>query len=621
MVVLGGVLVFAVILLILSRDQDQPIDTPQSTETPTQQTTPPSPTTIPAQLDADPDDQDPLPLDLSWRDKVELATPDPAESVDELLRLGDAALEEGRLYQPGDDHALQHYSDALSIDPGNEQALEGVHTLAVALTRILKTQLDQRQVQDAAELYPRVLLLEDTPEVRALGDRIESIKQAQRQLEQARDLLASLELSLEDAVQVRENLLTIERLDPDHPELDTTRRQFRQRLVRTAIALAESDQFVPSQRMLALGEFDQPSELLQQANLRRQAIREARIAQVLEQVEGALAVRDHARAIGLIEQLASWQLAEARISALQARVAHHRLYGDHVIGERFRDSLGPDRFGPEMVVIPAGEFIMGNSDNRRSPAYPAHRVRIRTGFAISAVEISVGQFQQFIEDSEYVTDAEKLGFSYIYDYRNGALTRKNRINWRYGYEGTRAHAEDPVIHVSFNDARAYINWLRQRTGARYRLPSEAEFEYVLRAGSTSTYWWGEGSPELLIENLTGEGDLSPRKRSWTQAFEDYEDGYWGVAPVGSFAANPMGVKDMAGNVEEWVEDCWHDSYVRAPGDGSAWVNRGCEQRVIRGSYWGGSPDKARSDYRAPLRMDARGATVGIRVVRDLLNQP
>ncbi len=619
---MGGILIFTMIFFVLSGQRDNSSDTRTQTP-PAIQSATDSDTT--AQTEAEFPSQVPASdglgeqtVDLSWRDKVELATPDLTGSVDELLLLGDKALEDGRLYEPDDNHALQYYSDVLSIDPSNEQALEGIHALAVALARTLMAHLDQREISDAAQLYPRLRLLEDTAEIRALGDRIESIKQAQQQMEQANGLLQSLELSLDQARRVRNNLIAVTRLDPDHPGLDKTRRQFQQRLVRTAIALAESDEFVSSQLMLHLGKFDQPSELLQQANQRRLAIRSSRSEQLYLQFEDSLKRLDYAQASGLIAQMESWETGADRINQLRERVAHHRLYGDYSVGQRFSDPLGSEMFGPEMAVIPVGEFTMGNSKNRRSPAYPAHVVRFSVGFAMAIHETSVFEFQRFVEATAYVTDAEKLGFSYIYDYRNGALTRKNRINWRYGYEGTRAEPEDPVIHVSWNDARAYINWLNQRTSQRYRLPSEAEFEYVLRAGSTTSYWWGEGSPKLLIENLTGEGDLSPRKRSWTQAFDDYEDGYWGVAPVGTFMANPMGVKDMAGNVEEWVEDCWHDSYVRAPSDGSAWVNRGCEQRVIRGSYWGGSPEKSQSDFRAPLRMNARGATVGIRVVRELI---
>ena len=164
---------------------------------------------------------------------------------------------------------------------------------------------------------------------------------------------------------------------------------------------------------------------------------------------------------------------------------------------------------------------------------------------------------------------------------------------------------------------AICSLLAAETGLPYRLPSEAEFEYALRAGSTTAYPWGEESPPALVENLTGAGDQSPTRRSWANAFAGYADGYWGPAPVAKFQSNPFGINDMNGNVSEWVEDCWHDNYNRAPRDGSAWVNPGCKQRVIRGASWASSPVQARSAFRLGASSDTTNARVGFRVARDL----
>ena len=101
------------------------------------------------------------------------------------------------------------------------------------------------------------------------------------------------------------------------------------------------------------------------------------------------------------------------------------------------------------------------------------------------------------------------------------------------------------------------------------------------------------------------------------AFENYKDGHWGPAPVGSFDPNPYDLYDISGNVGEWVRDCWHDTYIRAPSDGQAWINPGCGYRVIRGGYWASSPKQTRSAFRLSANPDTSGGRVGIRIARDL----
>jgi formylglycine-generating enzyme required for sulfatase activity len=218
---------------------------------------------------------------------------------------------------------------------------------------------------------------------------------------------------------------------------------------------------------------------------------------------------------------------------------------------------------------------------------------------------------------ELVTDAEKLGTSATYDEASGRIADRHGISWRDDYRGDRAAPALPVVHVSWNDAHAYLQWLSQHTGKHYRLPSEAEFEYAVRAGSAARYPWGDGNPERALGNFTGEGDRSPSKRSWSQAFPHYSDGFWGPAPVHSFAANGFGLFDMDGNVSEWAEDCWHDNYVRAPRDSDAWVNPGCERHVVRGGSWGSDPLQVRSAFRIAAPAETRSARVGFRVARDL----
>jgi len=290
-------------------------------------------------------------------------------------------------------------------------------------------------------------------------------------------------------------------------------------------------------------------------------------------------------------------------------------------GQLFQDGLGDgDTYGPVMVVIPSGSFMMGSpesEDDRVSNEGPRFRVNFQRGFAVSRNEVTVGQFRRFIEATGYETDAEQRGDSRIYMSGSGRVAERRRVTWEDDFLGDPADESLPVIHVSWNDANAYANWLAEETDRPYRMPTEAEFEYALRAGSQSRYWWGNDAPDEEVENLTGDGDQFTDRRRWTVAFPRYTDGYWGPAPVGTFAANPFGLFDMGGNVMEWVADCWHDSFVRAPDDGSAWINPGCDRRVIRGASWSSTPAMSRSAFRLSSQVATTDARVGFRVGRSL----
>ena len=160
----------------------------------------------------------------------------------------------------------------------------------------------------------------------------------------------------------------------------------------------------------------------------------------------------------------------------------------------------------------------------------------------------------------------------------------------------------PVINVSWNDAAAYAAWLSDQTGERYRLPSEAEWEYAARAGTTTAYGWG---------NEIGYG------RAHCDGCGGRRDGEQTV-PAGSFDPNTWGLHDMAGNVWEWVEDCWHDNYAGAPRDGTAWTRGGdCRRRVLRGGSWINYPVNLRSANRVGLAAGLRLVSAGFRVARTL----
>lgn len=305
---------------------------------------------------------------------------------------------------------------------------------------------------------------------------------------------------------------------------------------------------------------------------------------------------------------------------LRERIDRTVHYGDFRPGQVFTDALEGGARGPQVIVLPHGGFMMGAlpgdedaADNER----PRHGVRFERGFAMGVREVSVGEFRRFVDATGYQSRAVRRGFSMAYDERTGNFLRRSNVDWRSDYVGRPAGDTMPVLHVSAKDAQAYVDWLSAQSGHRYRLPSEAEFEYAFRNGSSERFPWGEGTPPEGTGNMTGALDRSPSGRSWGNAFPRYADGYWGPAPVGAFRPNSWGVHDLAGNVSEWMADCWHENYRRAPKDGSAWINPGCRNQVIRGGSWASSPAQTRASWRALAQVDTTNARLGFRVVREL----
>lgn len=242
----------------------------------------------------------------------------------------------------------------------------------------------------------------------------------------------------------------------------------------------------------------------------------------------------------------------------------------------FRDQWAPDRYAPQMVVIPKGRFRMGDlhghgDDNE----YPIHEVIIAHTFALSRHEVTFDEYDQFATDTgRPLPDDEGWG-----------------------------RGRQPVINVSWEDARAYAAWLAEQTGEPYRLPTEAEWEYSARAGTETLYWWGD---EVTANMAVCDGCGSE----------------WGgrqPAPVGSLPANPWGLHDLNGNVDEWVQDCYAPSYAGAPIDGTAQTQGNCQHRVMRGGSWFDIPRlvRAASRYRHPP--DSRRNSWGFRVALDLPN--
>ena len=159
----------------------------------------------------------------------------------------------------------------------------------------------------------------------------------------------------------------------------------------------------------------------------------------------------------------------------------------------------------------------------------------------------------------------------------------------------------PVINVNWDDAQAYVAWLREMTGKKYRLLSEAEWEYAARAGTTTAFYWGN---ELDVKNA----NCHRCENQWSGLK---------TSPVGKFKPNRFGLFDMAGNVWQWVQDCWNADYIGAPSDGRPWATGNCEKRVVRGGSWYYYPADPRSAYRYGDKKDDRNYNTGFRVGRTL----
>jgi formylglycine-generating enzyme required for sulfatase activity len=384
--------------------------------------------------------------------------------------------------------------------------------------------------------------------------------------------------------------------------------------------------FDNAERWIALAAVVRPgSDTIDDARERIAGMRRARIAQLRDDGLVALQQRDGdddiARARGkLAEILRIAEPGDAAATELRERIDLVTHYGLFHPGQAFTDGLKNGARGPEMVVVPHGAFRMGataDEEGASDSERPSHYVRFERGFAMSRTEVTVDDFRRFVVASGYKPTATRRGYSMVYEERNGNFVRHSGIDWRSAYDGAAAGDDVPVLHVSARDADAYAEWLSAQSGQRYRLPSEAEFEYALRAGGDGRFPWGDGAPAEGAGNFTGAKDRSPGGRDWRNAFAGYGDGYWGPAPVGHFAANAYGLHDLAGNVSEWVADCWHDGYRRAPDGGAAWFNPGCRTRVMRGGAWASAPEQTRSAWRAPAGVETTNARIGFRVVREL----
>lgn len=293
---------------------------------------------------------------------------------------------------------------------------------------------------------------------------------------------------------------------------------------------------------------------------------------------------------------------------------------------------------PEMIVVPAGAFSMGsNAGTEERPEGPIHRVRIERPFALGRFEVTFAQFEAFVRATGHQTqtgcrvwleaDAPPPDFdpsipgNRMYGVNEDGVWRgfvnSKEHDWRRPGWRQAPQPSDPVACVSWGDAKAYADWLAEMTGQPYRLPTEAEWEYAARDGTTTTWPWGERPEDgcryaNIYDRVAGEEFVFP----WSA--EDCSDGWAAVAPVGSFPPNGFGLYDMIGNVWEWNEDCYVAPYPDdVPTDGSAVRRDPCDRYSVRGGSWITHIQRQRPAFRGRDPEPTLYSFFGIRVALDL----
>jgi formylglycine-generating enzyme required for sulfatase activity len=260
-----------------------------------------------------------------------------------------------------------------------------------------------------------------------------------------------------------------------------------------------------------------------------------------------------------------------------------------------KDSFRECEDCPEMVVVPAGSFTMGSPENekdRDNDEGPQHVVTIGRPFAVGKWHMTRDQFAVFARETSFADHS--------------------KCSWSNPGAGDGSH---PVTCISWDDTKAYIEWVAKKTGKPYRMLTEAEFEYAARGrtspGAYPRFWFGDNE-----RNLCRYGNFADKKSMFSGA--PCDDGYKYTSPTGHYQPNAFGLYDMFGNALQWTQDCWHDHYYGAPSDGSAWTTNCREDRplVARGGHWLSQPERLRAAARAMVFRSENGV-IGFRLARTL----
>jgi formylglycine-generating enzyme required for sulfatase activity len=277
---------------------------------------------------------------------------------------------------------------------------------------------------------------------------------------------------------------------------------------------------------------------------------------------------------------------------------------------------------PELAVVPPGQFMMGSAPDApeldaTSGESPAVELSFSRPFLVSTREITVGEFRRFVE----ATGAKAVPGCRVW--AGGQWVLDHDRSWRDPGFAAPPRDDEPVVCVSWDDARAYAEWLSKESGKRYRLPSEAEWEYVARGGTSFPRYWGEhdSREDLALSlacdyaNVYDASAVDALKLPYPNA--RCSDGATWLAPGGQYKPNAFGVHDIIGNAREWVMDCFTGSYAGRPQDARAWTwQGGCELKGVRGGSFASRPRDARAPARSAEHASHRQSDLGFRVARD-----
>jgi formylglycine-generating enzyme required for sulfatase activity len=276
-----------------------------------------------------------------------------------------------------------------------------------------------------------------------------------------------------------------------------------------------------------------------------------------------------------------------------------------------------------MIEVTAGDFLMGTAVDDRlidprtgKPATsdgPQHSVTFTDPFAIGKFEVSVAEYRMFVEATGYTTTDRCMDFS-----KEDSFSFNKELDW--SDVGFHQAPSQPAVCVSFFDAEAYAEWLSEETGENYRLPTEAEWEYAARAGTTEAYYWGKDEAKACDHaNVRSEGAYTISKRQAVSDRNDgfpCDDGFTQSSPAGSFLPNELGLYDVQGNAWEWVVDCNHKDYEGAPTDGRAWIDtEDCLFAIIRGGSYLNLVQRSSTTVRAGRPKTGGATNMGFRIAK------